>query len=192
MSADVAEEEEESGRSSPLMAIIFLVVAAMVSAGAGFGMGQFVFAPMISAPAAQAAITTPAEVGGDAATADDHSGGGNPASMATAAEPVSFDPPLYDYSGMSIVTLNPITTNIAMPAGVWLRAEMVLAVEGEADPVMVAQVESDILAYLRTIRLNSLSTPSGFQHIVTDLRTRAADRSNGVIRNVFVTALLVE
>lgn len=185
MPAETIEQDEETGRSSPLMAIIFVVVAALIAAGAGFGMGQMVFAPMIVAPAP---VETPAPLAGGAVGAEDDDAADKPA----AAQTPFGQTPVYDYSGLTLVPLDPVTTNIATPANVWVRAEISLAFAGEPDPVLVQQIQSDVLAYLRTVRLHSLSTPSGFQHIASDLRGRAVDRSNGTVRHLFVTALLVE
>ena len=97
-----------------------------------------------------------------------------------------------DYSALTVIDLDPITVNLAAPSDVWARAELSIAVAEEIDDVLIAEIENDMLAYLRTVRLRSVALPSGFQHLVTDLQDRAALRSEGRVKRVFIRALVLE
>ena len=184
MAADIDEDEGvEEKRSSPLMTIIVLVVAALIAGGAGFGAGKALFAPMIAAGPTEA---KPAM----AKDGDDHGGADHAENAEADAGPIAMRGT--DFAAWTIVDLDPITTNLAAPSEVWVRAELSMAVEGEPDPVLAEEIQADALAYLRTVRLQSVSVPSGFQHLVADLEDRARLRSDGQVKRVFVKALLLE
>lgn len=192
MAEDIAEDEQEQKGTSTIMVIVFLLVAALLAGGTGFAAGKMLFAPMIvsdgdkempaSATAEPGAATADAAQGGE-----DRADGDEP--------PAAMRGP--DYSVLKVVSLDPITTNLGAPSDVWVRMELSLAVDpGEdgdgPDEVTLEAVHADLLAYMRTTRLQALSMPSGFQHLVTDLETRAAMRTEGAVKRVFVKALLLE
>ncbi|WP_306048795.1 flagellar basal body-associated FliL family protein [Oceaniradius stylonematis] len=193
--ADDEPEEEEKG-SSPLMAVVFILVAALLAGGVGFGVGQTLFAPMIAgadAPVAQETGPRAPNAADGGHGSDDGYGAdedGHGADSETSLRGL-------DFASLEVLELEPITTNIGVPSDVWVRMELSLAIEPvdeeEAiDPVMIEAIHADFLAYMRTTRLQSLALPSGFQHMVTDLESRAALRSGGIVKRVFVKALLLE
>ena len=194
MAEDIAEDARETGKTSPLMAAVFLLVAALVAGGSGFAAGTVLFAPMI---AADGEAATPAAAEAERADrAEDGRGAGGHGGDQGAEDAAAAMRGL-DHSGLKIVPLDPITTNIGAPSEVWVRMELSLAVDpGEhgdgLDPATVEAIQADFLAYMRTTRLQALSMPSGFQHLVTDLESRAALRSRGAVRRVYVKALLLE
>lgn len=191
MAEDIAEDDTEQKGTSTVMVIVFLLVAALLAGGAGFAAGKVLFAPMIvadSEPGPQRAagdMQPVADAGGE--------GDGDDGGTDEPSEPLRG----LDYSALKIVQLDPITTNIGAPSDVWVRMELSLAVEpgkdgeGPAEAALEA-VQADLLAYMRTTRLQALSMPSGFQHLVTDLESRAAMRTGGAVRRVFIKALLLE
>jgi flagellar FliL protein len=195
---DQDQEEEEKG-SSPIMAVVFILVAALLAGGVGFGVGKTLFAPMVTGAEASAdemakAPDTDADKGDDHSTDDGH--GAHDDGHGTADETSLRG---LDFAKLDVLELDPITTNIGVPSDVWVRMELSLAIEpkGEEaeegiDPVMIEAIHADFLAYMRTTRLQSLALPSGFQHMVTDLESRAALRSDGMVKRVFVKALLLE
>lgn len=85
-----------------------------------------------------------------------------------------------------------ITTNLAEPSDTWVRAELALVFDGEPDPAVAEAVHQDILAYLRTLRLRQVDSPSGFQYLRADLEERARIRSEGAVTGVLVRTLLFE
>lgn len=191
MAEDTAEDDTEQKSTSTVMVIVFLLVAALSAGGAGFAAGKVLFAPMIVADNQAEAVA-----GQDDEQAGSTTGTDGQAANEGADEPAPAARGL-DYSALTIVQLDPITTNIGAPSDVWVRMELSLAVDpGEGgdgpDPVALEAVHADLLAYMRTTRLQALSMPSGFQHLVTDLESRAALRTGGAVKRVFVKALLLE
>ena len=92
----------------------------------------------------------------------------------------------------NLYTLEPITTNLADPRDIWVRLEVSLAFEGPADAGLAQEIHQDILAYLRTVKLEQIDTASGFHHLKSDLEERAAIRSNGRVTDIFIRTLLFE
>lgn len=194
MAEDIAEDEQEQKGTSTLMVIVFLLVAALLAGGTGFAAGKMLFAPMIVSDGdAKGPATEKAEA--DETDADDGYGaGGEDGADGDDAAGGMRGP---DFSALKVVSLDPITTNLGAPTDVWVRMELSLAVDpGEdgdgPDEATLEAVHADLLAYMRTTRLQALSMPSGFQHLVTDLETRAAMRTEGAVKRVFVKALLLE
>lgn len=191
MADESADDELEAKRTSPIMVIVFMLVATLIAGGAGFGAGQMLFAPMIAAGPTEAEM--PAMKGDQAGKDSDHAHDDKDGKRADANETVRG----LDYGKLAIIDLDPITTNIGAPQDVWARMELSVAAEksetGDVpEPALIEAVQADFLAYMRTVRLRSVSLPSGFQHLVTDLERLAAARSDGQIKRVFVKALLLE
>ena len=191
MADESADEKQESKGTSPMMVIVFMLVATLIAGGAGFGAGQMLFAPMIAAGPAETGM--PATTGDQAGKDSDHAHDDKDGDHAGADEAVRG----LDYGKLTVVDLDPITTNIGAPQEIWVRMELSVAAEKDEsgvapEPALIEAVQADFLAYMRTVRLRSISLPSGFQHLVTDLERLAAARSDGQIKRVFVKALLLE
>ena len=194
MAGDIAEDARETGKTSPLMAALFLLVAALVAGGSGFAAGTVLFAPMIAADG-DVAATAAAETDGAGQDEDGHGGQGHGDGQGAGDGAAAMRG--LDLGRLKIVPLDPITTNIGVPSEVWVRMELSLAVDPDEHgdglaPATIEAIQTDFLAYMRTTRLQALSMPSGFQHLVTDLESRAALRSQGAVRRVYVKALLLE
>ncbi len=95
-------------------------------------------------------------------------------------------------NGVGIVHIDPITTNLGTPADMWIRLELSLVFTGEPNVAMSELIHQDLLAYLRTIKVHQIQGASGFQHLKSDLSERAQIRSDGVVREVLVSTMLVE
>ena len=189
MAATMDDDDDEPGGGSPMTAIVFLVVAALTAAAAGFGAGKVLFAPLV--PASMAVDAAKAENGGsgdDPAGVDAKAKGKDGQAHAAGDLQVALDDP----GRLRIVDLDPVTTNLSAPSRTWVRAEFSLGIDGDTDEAVIEQIQSDIVAYMRTVRLQSVSRPSGFQHLLADLQDRAALRSDGAVKRVFVKALLFE
>lgn len=96
------------------------------------------------------------------------------------------------WEAMGIVYLEPVTTNLAGPSNTWVRIEMALIFDGEADTMIAQAVQQDVLAYLRTVKVHQVEGASGFQHLKTDLEERAAIRSDGKVTGILIRTLLFE
>lgn len=91
-----------------------------------------------------------------------------------------------------LVPIDPITINLAEPSEVWLRTELQLLMADATDPVMPLVIHQDLVAYLRTLKLRQIESPSGFQHVKADLLERANIRANGKVKDVLVSTFLFE
>jgi flagellar FliL protein len=97
--------------------------------------------------------------------------------------------------GAHLLPLTPITTNLSQPAATWVRLESMLVANqdlGVDGSVMVKRLSEDILGYLRTVSLDQISGPSGFQHLREDLNDRVRIRSEGKVSGIVITSLILE
>ena len=97
--------------------------------------------------------------------------------------------------GRQLLPLTPITTNLAQPTATWVRLESMLVAEqdlGVDGPVLVKRLSEDIIGYLRTISLDQISGPSGFQHLREDINDRVRIRSAGKVSGIVITSLILE
>lgn len=93
------------------------------------------------------------------------------------------------------IVLAPITTNLIKPNGAWIRLEAsVMPTKDlpENHEELLAQVQEDLLGFLRTLKLAQIQGPSGFQHMREDLNDRVKIRSEGIFNKLLIHALLVE
>ncbi len=92
----------------------------------------------------------------------------------------------------AIVHLGAITTNLAPPSTVWVRADLSLVFREHSDVVLASEIQEDFLAYLRTVKLHQIDGPSGFRHLKSDLAERAAIRSEGKVAQVLIRSFILE
>jgi flagellar protein FliL len=91
--------------------------------------------------------------------------------------------------------LPPITTNLARPTSTWVRIESSIVINTDLGPdanVITAQMTEDIVAYLRTLTIDQVEGPSGFQHLREDLNDRVRVRSQGKVSEVIIQSLIIE
>jgi len=93
---------------------------------------------------------------------------------------------------LKIFRLEDITTNLAGPDSVWIRAQFALVFRDAADAAMAETIHQDFLAYLRTVKLHQIEGPSGLIHLKSDLLERANLRSGGKVKDVLIRTLLFE
>lgn len=93
---------------------------------------------------------------------------------------------------LNIFRLEDITTNLAGPDSVWVRAQLALVFREKADAALAEMVHQDFLAYLRTVKLQQVEGPSGLIHLKSDLLERANLRSGGKVKDVLIRTLLFE
>lgn len=91
-----------------------------------------------------------------------------------------------------IVPLAPITTNLSFPSDSWVRLEIALVFQEEADLNLAETIHQDLLAYMRTVSLQQIEGARGFQHLRDDLSERAAIRSEGRVSNLLFRTFLIE
>jgi len=95
-------------------------------------------------------------------------------------------------AAMGVVYLEPITTNMAGPSGTWVRLELALIFDGDADLMLAQTIHQDILSYMRTVKIHQVEGASGFQHLRSDLEERAVIRSEGKVKGILIRTLLFE
>ena len=91
-----------------------------------------------------------------------------------------------------LAKLEPILTNLAYPAETWVRTELSLMSDAPLEAGDAEAVGQDLLAYLRTVRLDQVEGPSGFLSLREELDERAALRTDGRVRRVLIRTLLFE
>jgi len=164
--ADSGDSEAKGGKGGALGLVLALVVTTTLGAAAGGGAAWLLVGTVRSAVEAQQAAAEKSQ----------------PKSLA--------------YSEGNVVRrLEPVITNLAAPPGAWIRLEASLVFAGEPpkeQDELAARISEDILAYLRTVRLDQIEGPSGFLHLREDLSERASIRSDGLVREIVIGALVVE
>ncbi|HEV7317114.1 MAG TPA: flagellar basal body-associated FliL family protein [Ensifer sp.] len=91
-----------------------------------------------------------------------------------------------------VVQLEPITTNLAYPSENWVRLEVALQFDGAPDPKLAEQIHQDIVAYLKTLSLQQIQGPRGFQYLRDDIQERVDLRSDGRVTNVMFRTFVIQ
>ena len=94
--------------------------------------------------------------------------------------------------GMTLVDLQPITTNLAAPGDVWVRLDASLVLDEPQPEQTVQAIHQDLLAFIRTVKLHQVEGASGYQHLRADLKERAQIRSQGHVKDVLIRTLVFE
>ena len=161
-----AAEASEKSKGSPLiMMIVGLVVLTVLGAGGGWFLGNMV-APKIKTATAVVQAAAQAPTGEKQAAAAAEANG--------------------------IVQLDPITTNLAYPSQNWIRLEIALMFKGKPDPQLAEAIHQDILAYVRTVSLQQVEGPRGFQYLRDDIQERVDLRSEGRVSKVMFRTFVIE
>lgn len=100
------------------------------------------------------------------------------------------------YTGPAhLLPLAPMLTNLAEPSDVWIRIEGSVVFDDEeiaGDEVLAARITEDVVAYLRTVSLSQIESPSGMQHLREDLNERASIRSEGRIKELVIQTMVLQ
>jgi flagellar protein FliL len=162
------EETENTQSKSPskMMTIAAVAMLTLVAAGGGWLVGA-----MLSPP--------PAERTGAAAEMPPN---------ATGAEAL----PKIATEANGIVQLEPITTNLAYPSENWVRLEVALQFKGAPDVALAEEIHQDIAAYLKTVSLQQIQGPRGFQYLRDDIQERVDLRSDGRVTNVMFRTFVIQ
>lgn len=98
-------------------------------------------------------------------------------------------------SKLTLRVLQPVTTNLANPSTTWIRLETAALIKedlGSEAEAILAKVTEDIAAFMRTVPLDQIEGPSGFQNLREDLNDRVRVRSGGKVAELLIQALVVE
>jgi flagellar FliL protein len=91
-----------------------------------------------------------------------------------------------------VILLEPITTNLAYPSENWIRLEVALAFKGPPELTLAENIHQDILAYMRTVSLQQIEGPRGFQYLKDDIEERVDLRSQGKVAKVMFRTFVIE
>ncbi|ANL32816.1 MULTISPECIES: flagellar basal body-associated FliL family protein [Rhizobium] len=155
-------------KSGTLMTIIGVAVLTLLGAGAGWAVGTIV-APEIK-------VAKEAEEAKDAEAKKKAEEG--LAHISTEAN--------------NVVQLEPITSNLAYPSENWVRLEVALLFNGPPDVKVAEDIHQDILAYIRTVSLQQIEGPRGFQYLKDDIQERVDLRSQGRVSKVMFRTFVIE
>lgn len=168
------EGTEPKKKSATLMLIAAIAVLTLVGGGGGWLIGTLL-APKIAA-------VKEAEKAADAEKAAGAHGEGKDEEGL----------PRIAAEANGIVQLEPITTNLAYPSESWIRLEVALLFNGAIDVKIAEDVHQDILAYLRTVSLQQIEGPRGFQYLKDDIQERVDLRSEGRVSKVMFRTFVIE
>jgi flagellar FliL protein len=165
------ENSEATSEKKPSMLILIAGIAALtvIGAGAGWVLGGFMAPKVVEIQSISQEAQKAAEGKGD----DEE------------IEKTPLEP-------NGIVQLEPITTNLAYPSTNWVRLEVALMFKGPIDVVMAEDIHQDILSYARTVSLQQLEGPRGFQYLRDDVQERVDQRSKGQISKVLFRTFVIE
>ncbi len=91
-----------------------------------------------------------------------------------------------------VVALEPITSNLAYPSENWIRLEISLLFDGSPDLELSEEIHQDITAYLRTVSMQQIQGPRGFQFLKEDLAERVEIRSQGKVKKIMIRTFVIE
>lgn len=206
--AEEAPEEEAKKPGSPLlMTIVLVLLLTLVGAGAGFAVGALLGTPPApvaalpppSPPPAAATLAGKKAPGKHAAAEKPPDGHGAEAPAAEGAPatpaPAAATPPIAADVPVVLVPLAPLITNLAAPAGAWVRVEGSLLARQESvekPEILAEKMSGEILSYLRTVRLTQIEGPSGFLAFRDDLDDLVDTASGGDVQRFLIKSLVVE
>ncbi|MBX4865702.1 MULTISPECIES: flagellar basal body-associated FliL family protein [Rhizobium] len=168
----MADEDEGAGhskkKSGSLMTIIGVVVLTLLGAGGGWAVGTIVAPNIKGAKDAELAKEAEAKKKAEEGLARISTEENN------------------------VVQLEPITSNLAYPSENWVRLEVALLFNGPPDVKVSEDIHQDILAYVRTVSLQQIEGPRGFQYLKDDIQERVDLRSQGRVSKVMFRTFVIE
>ncbi|MEM7694967.1 MAG: flagellar basal body-associated FliL family protein [Pseudomonadota bacterium] len=110
-------------------------------------------------------------------------------------EPVKAEDALAWDDSTAVATLEPVLTNLAQPSSTWVRLEAALVFNEEnvSDVARLREeVRQDVLAFLRTLNVGELQGASALNHLRDDLNERAQLATNGNVRELLITSMVLQ
>ena len=172
----MADEEElvaEKKKPSLIITIAAIAVLTLLAAGGGWLVGN-----LLAPPPAAGAVEAVAK-------AEPEGGHGAEGEAGEAVPHISTE-------ANGVVLLDAITSNLAYPSDNRIRLEVALMFKGVPDVVLAEEIHQDIMAYMRTVSLQQVQGPRGFQYLREDLQERVDLRSEGRVTNVMFRTFVIE
>ena len=163
---DIDEDDDKKKKSGLIVTMAVVLALSLIAAGGGWMVGGII-APQVDQPE---------EVAADASHGEDGEKEGD-----------GVDKPREN-----IVALEPITTNLSYPSDNWIRIEVSLVFADQPDSALADRIHQDILTYLRTVSLQQIEGPRGFQYLREDLRERVKLRSEGRVNDLLLRTFVIE
>ncbi|WP_434712072.1 flagellar basal body-associated FliL family protein [Rhizobium sp. YTUHZ045] len=167
----MADEDISAGQSkkkSGLLTIVGIAVLTLLGAGGGWAVGTIVAPEIKGAKEVEQAKEADAKKKAEEGLAR----------ISTEAN--------------NVVQLEPITSNLAYPSENWVRLEVALLFNGPPDVKIAEDIHQDILAYVRTVSLQQIEGPRGFQYLKDDIQERVDLRSQGRVSKVMFRTFVIE
>ncbi len=165
-----------------------VLLLTLIGAGVGFSVGIFMGDPE--------ATTNPGTVeDGSAEKTVESSDSKEPGPEGEAASDDMQESEGLSPDELTLAPLPPVLTSLAEPKGKWIRLEgsIMISKASKKRPELLAEESGEqILAYLRTVRLNQLESPSGILGLRDDLDETVQTLSGGDVRGVLIHGLVVE
>jgi flagellar protein FliL len=187
----VGQADDKGGGKGGVIALALLT---LVAAGAGAAHGLQTYKIIEAAapvnPVAGAVASEPAG-GGHGAPAAAHGGGAQGAPSGAGAKVEKPKLP----SKLVTKQLQPLITNILLPADLWVRLEGAIVYDqAEVDDpdIMLTQLSGDLLAYLRTLTLREMQGADGLMFVRQDMKERVIARTQGKARDIIIQTLVVQ
>jgi flagellar protein FliL len=189
----MAETEKTNSGTMPLVLGLLLITG--LGLGAGFGLSKM----MPKAEMPKVAEKSPDKSGSSV----ESEGGSKPKSETNDGAETAPDISMHPASAFTPADLNevvltpfaPITSNLALPESVWIRLEGSMAVKPNSGvkPADVVQLAStQMVAYVRTLKIADIEGATGFQALNADLNELARNATEGQVRAVLISGFIVE
>jgi flagellar protein FliL len=189
------EEGEPKKKSGLVMTIVIILVLTLLAGGGGWVVGGMLAPGMTPAAPVKTtgtgAVEQPAakDAGAEAeASGGEHGDSGG----AHGAEAEGEGIPKISTEANGVVQLEAITSNLYYPAENLVRLEVALLFKGPPDVAMAEDIHQDIMAYLRTVSLQEIEGPRGFQYLKDDIQERVDLRSQGRVSKVMFRTFVIE
>jgi flagellar FliL protein len=95
-------------------------------------------------------------------------------------------------TGLTVVELPSVTTNLVAPMETWVRMDVSLLLDAPLPAETVQAIHQDLLTFMRTVKMHQVEGASGFLHLKSDLQERASIRADGHVKDVLIRTLLFE
>ena len=180
--ANDAEDGGKKKKSGLVPTIAAVLVLTLVGGGGGWAIGNMI-AGKVQPAIDQKAKDEAAAQEAAAKEEKDKKGGkeGEEAGLPTIATEAN-----------GIVQLEPITTNLAYPSDNWVRLEVALLFNGVPDVKLAETIHQDIMSFMRTVSLQQIEGPRGFEYLRDDLQERVDLRSKGRVSKVVFRTFIIE
>lgn len=181
-----ASKADQKSASSEI--VVALAVSTLIGAGGGGFLGFILGGETPAGSPVAVSSDKPAEAHAPAKPADT-------AVKGHGAHAAAYSSGKQGQSSKRLKELPPIVTNLAAPDTGWVRLQAAIVYDPEALPnldVLVSEVTSDVVTFLRTLSLASIQGSDGLRRLHEDLTERAIIRSEGRIHEFIIHSLVVQ